>query len=147
MKAATPRTVKLDIASRFDLLDMVQTVLHHISGLIGFHEDDVHFMTVAVRESVVNAIKHGNKMDETRRVGVSFVLSPSFLEVHVADEGRGFDPDSVSNPTDEQNIMKTDGRGIFFMRSFMDSVNYSFPEEGGTVVRMTKRLAAPAGPA
>jgi serine/threonine-protein kinase RsbW len=142
MKAATPRTVKLDIASRFDMLDMVQTVLHHISGLLGFHEDEVHFMTVAVRESVVNAIKHGNKLDETKRVGVSFVLSPSVLEVQVADEGRGFDPEVIANPTELENILKADGRGIFFMRSFMDSVNYSFPEEGGTVVRMTKRLSS-----
>jgi len=140
MKAATARIVKLDIASRFDMLDMVQTVLHHISGLIGFHEDDLHFMTVAVRESVVNAIKHGNKMDETKRVGVSFLLRPSLLEVQVADEGRGFDPRAIADPTDHQNILKVDGRGIFFMRSFMDSVKYSFPKDGGTIVRMTKRL-------
>jgi serine/threonine-protein kinase RsbW len=142
MKAATPRTVKLDIASRIEMLDMVQTVLHHLSVLIGFQEDDLHFMTVAVRESVVNAIKHGNRMDEAKRVELSFVLHPGLLEVHVADEGTGFDPGMVANPIAEENLLKADGRGIFFMKSFMDSVAYSFPKDGGTVVSMTKRVAA-----
>jgi serine/threonine-protein kinase RsbW len=121
---------------------MVQTVLHHLSVLIGFHEDDVHFMTVAVRESVVNAIKHGNRMDESKRVALSFVLHPGLLEVSVSDEGTGFDPSSVANPIADENILKVDGRGIFFMKSFMDTVAYSFPKNGGTVVSMTKRLAA-----
>ncbi len=106
---------------------MVQTVLHHLSVLVGFREDDLHFMTVAVRESVVNAIKHGNKLDESKRVELSFVLHPDLLEVEVSDEGRGFDPEGVANPTADENILKVDGRGIFFMRSFMDSVSYSFP--------------------
>jgi serine/threonine-protein kinase RsbW len=141
MKAATPRTVKLDIASRLEMLDMVQTVLHHLSVLIGFQEDDVHFMTVAVRESVVNAIKHGNRMDESKRVGLSFVLHSGLLEVSVTDEGAGFDPSAVASPIAEENLLKADGRGIFFMRSFMDSVDYSFPKDGGTVVSMTKKLA------
>jgi serine/threonine-protein kinase RsbW len=142
MKAATPRTVRLDIASRLEMLDMVQTVLHHLSGLVGFAEDDLHFMTVAVRESVVNAMKHGNRLDESKRVELSFVLHPDELEVEVADQGAGFNPDSVANPTADENILKVDGRGIFFMRSFMDSVSYSFPRKGGTVVHMTKKLAS-----
>jgi serine/threonine-protein kinase RsbW len=142
MKAATPRTVRLEIASRLEMLDMVQTVLHHLSVLVGFQEDDLHFMTVAVRESVVNAIKHGNKLDESKRVELSFVLHPDVLEVEVSDEGRGFDPEGVANCTADENILKVDGRGIFFMRSFMDSVSYSFPKRGGTTVRMTKKVAA-----
>lgn len=124
------------------MLDMVQTVLHHLSVLVGFQEDDLHFMTVAVRESVVNAIKHGNKLDESKRVELSFVLHPDVLEVEVSDEGRGFDPEGVANCTADENILKVDGRGIFFMRSFMDSVSYSFPKRGGTTVRMTKKVAA-----
>ncbi len=142
MKAALPRTVRLEIASRLEMLDMVQTVLHHLSVLIGFQDDDLHFMTVAVRESVVNAMKHGNKLDESKRVELSFVLHPDLLEVEVSDQGGGFDPDLVENCTDDENILKTDGRGIFFMRSFMDSVSYSFPKRGGTVVHMTKKLVA-----
>jgi len=142
MKRSPSRTVKLDIASRFDMLEMVQTVLMHLSGLVGFDEEAAHYMSVAVRESVVNAIKHGNRGEEARRVGIVFSLEPGRLEVSVHDEGRGFDPDTVPNPTAAENLLKVDGRGIFFMRSFMDDVSYAFPPGGGTVVTMTKRKKA-----
>jgi serine/threonine-protein kinase RsbW len=140
MKRTPSRTVKLDIASRFDLLEMVQTVLTHVSGLVGFDEEATHYMSVAVREAVVNAIKHGNQADEARRVSLTFVLEPRTLEVIVRDEGGGFDPGSVPNPTAAENLLKACGRGIFFMRSFMDEVSYAFPSGGGSVVTMVKRL-------
>lgn len=140
------RRVRLDIASRFDMLEMVQTVLSHLAGLSGFDEDAAHYVNVAVRESLVNAIRHGNGMDESKRVLVEFVLHPDQLEVGVLDQGAGFDPDSLPDPTAAENILKTSGRGIFFMRSFMDEVRYTFPPKGGTLVTMIKRrgVAAPA---
>jgi len=140
MKTSHPRTVHIDIASRFDMLDMVQTVLAHLSSLVGFDEDAAHYMSVAVRESVVNAIKHGNRGDENKRVALDFTLHPRALEVQVHDEGQGFDPLSIPDPSADENLLKADGRGIFFMRSFMDEVSYSFPLKGGTVVRMVKKL-------
>ncbi len=142
MKTPHSRTVKLDIASRFDLLDTVQSVLTHVAAILGFDEDATHYMSVAVRESVVNAIKHGNKGDEAKRVAVAFTLHPTALEVKVQDQGAGFDPSAVPDPTDPENLLKAAGRGIFFMRSFMDEVTYSFPGRGGTVVRMVKRRTA-----
>jgi serine/threonine-protein kinase RsbW len=142
MKPPELRTVKLDIASRFDLLEMVQTVLIQISQILGFGDDATHYMSVALRESVVNAIKHGNQQDEAKRVVVDFTLHPKALEVTVHDQGKGFDPGNVADPVAPENLLKADGRGIFFMKSFMDSVAYSFPKDGGTVVSMTKRVAA-----
>jgi serine/threonine-protein kinase RsbW len=144
MKTNRARTVSLDIASRLEMLDIVQTVLSHLAGLVGFDEEATHYMSVAVRESVVNAIKHGNAMDETKRVAVAFVMKPDSLDVEVKDEGGGFDPTSVQDPLAEENLLKAAGRGIFFMRSFMDEVSYAFPERGGTVVRMVKKLPASA---
>ena len=137
------RTVKLDIASRFEMLEMVQTVLGSLSTLIGFDEEASHYISVAVRESVVNAIKHGNRRDESKRVMLEFTLHPDGLEVSVRDQGRGFDPRSVPSPLAEENLLKPAGRGIFFMKSFMDEVSYSFPPRGGTLVRMVKRLGSP----
>jgi serine/threonine-protein kinase RsbW len=140
MKRSPSRTVKLDVASRFDMLEMVQTVLTHLSSLVGFDEEATHYMSVAVREAVVNAIKHGNQGDEGKRVALTFVLEPRTLEVVVRDEGVGFDPNTVPNPTAEENLLKAGGRGIFFMRSFMDEVSYTFPSGGGSVVTMVKRV-------
>jgi serine/threonine-protein kinase RsbW len=141
MKSKDSRVVRLEIASRFEMLDMVQTVLTQISAILGFDEESVHYMSVAVRESVVNAIKHGNRRDESKRVGVEFTLHAKALEVEVRDEGKGFDPAAVANPVAPENLLKADGRGIFFMKQFMDEVSYAFPRGGGTVVRMVKRLA------
>jgi serine/threonine-protein kinase RsbW len=140
MKTSQTRTVHIDIASRFDMLDVVQTVLTHLAGLVGFEEEASHYMSVAVRESVVNAIKHGNREDETKRVALEFILHPKALEVQVLDQGVGFDPTTVPDPVAEENLLKADGRGIFFMRSFMDEVSYSFPVKGGTLVKMVKKV-------
>ena len=140
MKSQEPRTVSIDIASRLEMMETVQTVLGHVTTLLGFDEDAAHYMSVAVRESVVNAIKHGNRQDAKKRVKVSFVILPGVLEVAVQDEGPGFDPGRIPDPVADENLLKTDGRGIFFMRSFMDKVEYSFPPKGGTLVRLVKRL-------
>ena len=134
------RTVTIDIASRVEMLETVQTVLGHVTSLVGFDEDAAHYMSVAVRESVVNAIKHGNQHDEDKRVSVVFTIHPAALEVKVQDQGAGFDPEAVPNPIAEENLLKAYGRGIFFMRSFMDEVDYSFPPGGGTLVRLVKKL-------
>jgi serine/threonine-protein kinase RsbW len=141
-KAPQPRTVTLDVASRFEMLDIVQTVLVQCCGIVGFDEEASHYMSVAVRESVVNAIKHGNKQDEAKRVHVVFTLHERALEVEVKDQGQGFDPGEVPDPLAPENLLKAYGRGIFFMRQFMDEVQHSFPPRGGTVVRMLKRVPA-----
>jgi serine/threonine-protein kinase RsbW len=139
MKGPEARRVTLDIASRFDMLEMVQTVITHLATLLSFDDDSTHYMSVAVRECVVNAIKHGNKLDERKRVTLSFAMEEKTLEVLVQDEGTGFAVEKVPSPIEEENLLKADGRGIFFMRSFMDEVHYSFPTKGGTLVRMIKR--------
>ena len=139
-KASDDRTVTLDIASRFEMLDVVQTVLAQCCALVGFDDEAVHYMSVAVRESVVNAIKHGNKQDEAKRVHVQFTLHDRALEVQVRDQGPGFAPAGVPDPLAPENLLKAYGRGIFFMRQFMDEVTHTFPAKGGTMVRMLKRV-------
>jgi serine/threonine-protein kinase RsbW len=134
------RTVKLDIASRFEMLDVVQTVVTHLATLVGFGEDAIHYMSVAVRESAVNAIKHGNGLDPEKRVDLEFTIGEKGFEVTIHDQGPGFDPSSIADPLAQENLLKVDGRGIFFMKSFMDEVSYAFPPQGGTLVRMLKRL-------
>ncbi len=141
-KASEDRTVKLDIASRYEMLDVVQTVLVQVCQIVGFDEESVHYMSVAVRESVVNAIKHGNRQNEAKRVHLRFTIHNRALEVEVRDEGGGFDPQNVPDPLAPENLLKAYGRGIFFMRQFMDEVTHSFPPRGGTVVRMLKRIPA-----
>jgi serine/threonine-protein kinase RsbW len=139
-KGSGSQTVKLDVASRFEMLDIAQTVLSQLCKIVGFEEDISDYMAVAVRESVVNAIKHGNGQDELKRVEMVFTLHEGAIEVEVKDQGEGFQPEEIPDPLAPENLLKAYGRGIFFMRQFMDEVTYSFPKKGGTVVRMLKKV-------
>jgi serine/threonine-protein kinase RsbW len=137
--------IRVELPSTFELLDIVQLLSDRLSTLAGLDEDAVHWVSVAVRESVINAIKHGNREDRRKHVTVEIEIrpraEPRALVVRVLDEGEGFDADHIANPLDPENVLKSSGRGIFFMRNFMDDVSIVRRPEGGTLVRMTKKLA------
>lgn len=95
---------------------------------------------MAVREAVTNAVIHGNKLDNAKEIGLKLRNTPEVFEISVHDQGSGFDPNEVPDPTKDENILKTSGRGVFFMRNFMDQVDWSADPEGGTRVRMIKKL-------
>jgi len=137
--------VRLSLPSSFELLDLVQAVGDRMSSLGGLDEDAIHWVSVAVRESVINAIKHGNREDVQKHVTIKFTLTPAArpeaLVVEVLDEGEGFDSSDIASPLEPENVLKSSGRGIFFMRNFMDDVMIARGPTGGTVVRMTKKLA------
>ena len=139
-------TVKLQVHSNFDMLDFVQMVSDRMAHLGGLDEDAVHWIGVAVRESVINAIKHGNREDLEKLVTVEFTFAPtaepSELIVRVLDQGAGFDPEEIADPLAPENLLKASGRGIFFMKSFMDDVTLKRGSEGGMEVRMVKKLSA-----
>lgn len=141
-------TVRLAFPSAFELTDLVQVVSDHVTRLAGLDEDARHWVGVAVRESVINAIKHGNRSDENKTVFVEFILAPgpepASLEILVRDEGEGFDPAALPDPLAPENLLKSSGRGIFFMRNFMDDVAIVPVPGGGMEVRMIKRLAKSA---
>jgi len=141
-------TVRLQIHSNFDMVDFVQVVSDRVGQLAGLDEDAVHWIGVAVRESVINAIKHGNREEYGKLVTIEFTFrpvdGPSELVVRVLDEGEGFDPGNIADPLAPENILKSSGRGIFFMRSFMDDVSLQRRSEGGMEVRMSKKLATGA---
>lgn len=136
--------VRLEFGSAFDMLDFVQVVSDAIGRLAGLDDDTLHWVGVAVRESVINAIKHGNESDESKRVVVEFSPvppdRPEQLVIRVTDEGGGFDPTTLADPLAPENILKASGRGIFLIRSFMDEVTLERLPGGGMEVRMTKRV-------
>jgi serine/threonine-protein kinase RsbW len=138
--------VRLQIPSLFDMVDLVQVLSDRFGTMAGFDEDVVHWIGVAVRESVINAIKHGNKEDAAKPVTIEFGFTPidrpTELVVSVTDRGEGFEPEEVADPLAPENMLKSSGRGIFFMRNFMDEVRLQRAPEGGMEVRMVKKLAA-----
>jgi len=140
------RVIRLQLPSLFDMLDFVQLVSDHIGQDVGFDEDSIHWVGVAVRESVINAIKHGNRENFHKLVTVEFSFSPPAdpgeLVVRVLDQGEGFEPEEIADPLAPENLLKSSGRGIFFMRSFMDDVSLRRASEGGMEVRMVKKLSS-----
>ncbi|HAK55201.1 MAG TPA: ATP-binding protein [Acidobacteria bacterium] len=137
-------SVRLELFSVFEALEFVQVVADRIGEMAGFDEDGMHWVGVSVRECVVNAIKHGNGEDPRKRVVVEFGFTPRIgpneMYVRVLDEGEGFDPVEIADPLAPENILKSSGRGIFFMRSFMDDVSMRRAPQGGMEVHLVKKL-------
>ncbi len=135
----TEETTELVLPSRLEAISLAAEAAADFVRRLGLGEDAAYGVDMAVREAVTNAVLHGNRRDESKAVEVSFRSTPGEIEITVRDQGRGFDPARVPDPTDPQNLLKTSGRGLLFMRTFMDGIEWSRHPDGGAVVRMTKR--------
>ncbi len=135
----TEETVELKLPSRIEAIEEAAGAVVDAARRLGFAEDALFGIDLAVREAVTNAVLHGNGGDESKPVEVGLSGTDAGLVVTVRDRGEGFDPESVADPTREENILKASGRGILFMRTFMDEVSWGRHPAGGTLVRMTKR--------
>lgn len=133
----------LDLGSRFENIELVQVVLKDTLDQLGIEEDARHWIDVAVREAVANAIKHGNEQSPDKQVHVDLLLEGDELVIRIEDEGAGFDPSTVQDPLAPENLLRPNGRGIFYMKSFMDDIQYDLRPGGGTVVTMRKRITGP----
>jgi serine/threonine-protein kinase RsbW len=131
--------LELELPSRIESVEMAAVRAEAFAREAGFGEDALSAIDMAVRESVANAVKHGNLLDETKQVEMTFSDMPFGLEIIVRDFGKGFAPEDVPDPTNPENLLKENGRGILFMRAFMDEVEWSNHAEGGMVVKMLKR--------
>ncbi len=142
MPTPSCQTVHLEFTSAFEMLDFVQVVTDHLGRSVGLDDDARHWVSVAIRESVINAIKHGNRNDANKHVFVDLETHSSGqpeLSIRVRDEGEGFEPEAVADPLAPENLLKASGRGIFLIRSFMDYVQLRRSPEGGMEIHMTKR--------
>lgn len=138
----TVETTELTLPSRIESVEEAAVSIGRILSRSGVNEEVTFGVDMAVREAVTNAVLHGNKQAEGKfvHVHVTTKTSPNSVEISVDDEGEGFDPKDVPNPTESENIMKTSGRGIFFMRTFMNDVEWFIRPEGGTTVKMIKQF-------
>lgn len=136
----TVETTELRLASRIKAVDEVAAAVSEFLSRTGVSDDVAWGIDMAVREAVTNAVLHGNKLDEAKFIEVNLKSSPGNFEIAIHDQGPGFNPSDIADPTREENILKASGRGIFFMRNFMDEVDWSLSSKGGTTVRMSKKL-------
>ena len=136
----TVETTELTLPSRIEAVNEAAAAVARMLSDLGADEQIAFGLDMAIREAVTNAVLHGNKQDESKEVHVNIKSSPEAIEISVHDEGQGFNPTEVPDPTAAENIMKTSGRGIFFMRNFVDEVEWLIRPEGGTTVKMIKRF-------
>ena len=136
----TEQTTRLVLPSHIEAVADAAAAVTDFIRNCGVSEESAFGIEMALREAVTNAMVHGNHEDENKSVEVIFNCHDNELEVEVRDQGEGFDPSRVPDPTNAENLLKTSGRGIFLMRTFMDHIEWLNRPEGGTAVRMMKRF-------
>ena len=143
MSAPVRQTIRLTVGSRYENIELVQAVLDEALEPLEVDEESSYWMGIALREALTNAMKHGNALDPEKKVEVALKMSADAVDITVEDEGSGFDPAAVADPLAPDNLLKTEGRGIFYMRKFMDKIEYDFGAGGGTKVRLHKKFGDP----
>ncbi len=123
------------------MLDLALIVGNHVGRAAGLDEDALYSVGLAIRESVINAITHGNGRDRSKQVFVEFALVDEArgIAIRVRDQGVGFDPATVPDPLAPENALKSSGRGVFLIRRLMDEMTLQRAAEGGTEIVMVKR--------
>ncbi|MBN1295497.1 ATP-binding protein [bacterium] len=127
--------VELNIPSDMDLIDLVVDLGTSMISLKGFSDDDVSAIRFAIHETLVNAIQYGNQGLIDARITVRFYLKGDCFYTDIEDEGSGFDPDALANPTLPENLLKATGRGIFLVRSMTE--DFKVEKTPGKGVRVT----------
>ncbi|MBA3601622.1 MAG: ATP-binding protein [Acidobacteria bacterium] len=133
------KKTELKLASRLESVEEAAVEASKFAERHDFGDDVKSAVDMAVREAVANAVKHGNKLDETKQVEITFENRNEGFEITVRDFGVGFAVEEVPDPTNPENLLKASGRGVLFMRSFMDKVEWSNHKEGGMMVEMLKK--------
>jgi len=138
----TSNDIEVSISSALDNLDLIQIFTDCLTGFMKFDEDSAHWIGMSVRESVTNAIQHGNKLDISKKVDIRYQVLPDRISISVKDQGAGFRVDDIPSPLDADNLLKPSGRGIFYIRTFMDEVEFRSLSQGGMEVYMMKKISS-----
>jgi serine/threonine-protein kinase RsbW len=119
----------------------VQRIQDHIESQLKHHQfedKDIFSIRLALEEALVNAIKHGNQLDPSKKVHVHCAFKHDRFEVAIADEGPGFNPEEVPDPLCEENLERPCGRGLFLIRHYMTDVTYHAPGNRISMFKLRK---------
>jgi len=144
MGSANTGVFELTVPSRMEELEAVHQFVERATKAFALPDETAHWIELTVSESAINAIQHGNGLDPAKTVHLQLSFDGDSIEIIVEDQGEGFDLSDVPDPTDTENLMKPGGRGILIMQSFMDQIERTDREGGGSRLRMVKKLDAHA---
>ena len=131
-------TTELFLDSTLESVDSAEELAVAVAQKAGFDEDDLMKIGMAVRESMVNAVVHGNRYNSNKKVRFSVGQTPERFTIRVSDEGDGFDVNDLPDPLAPENLLRTSGRGIFLIRSFMDEFDIRRGPSGGMELTLVK---------
>src|SRR5258708_29637593 len=140
-EAAEARTVDQMLDSTLESVDTAEEAVLREAHELGFDEDDLHRIGMSVRESMVNAVVHGNRYNARKKVHLTVSRTPERLAVVIADEGEGFDMAALPDPLANENLLPHSGRGLLLIQAFMDEFQIRSREPKGTEVKMVKYVA------
>ena len=135
------RTLERELESTLDSVDSAEQMVVAEAKALGLNEDDLYRVGIAIRESMVNAVVHGNRYNSRKKVHLKVERTANRLTIVVQDEGDGFDPSAVPDPLAGENLLRGSGRGVMLMQSFMDEFQISQRQPKGTEVKMVKYKA------
>jgi serine/threonine-protein kinase RsbW len=139
-EAAEARIEKV-LDSTLDSVDDAEEAVLRTAQKLGFDEDDMHRIGMSVRETMVNAVVHGNRYNARKKVWLSIANTPERLEIVIGDEGDGFNMDKLPDPLAEENLLRHSGRGLLLIQAFMDEFQIRNRDPKGTEVKMVKYVA------
>jgi serine/threonine-protein kinase RsbW len=131
--------VSYTLDSTLETVNNAEETASRMAADAGFDDEEIMKISMAVREAAVNAVLHGNAYDPNKKVTLAFERTPDDLVIVIRDQGKGLDASKIPDPLAPDNLMKTSGRGIFLIRSFMDVVEIN-PSQTGTELRMIKHV-------
>lgn len=134
--------IRMSLSSRFENIELAQHLCGKLLEGREVPEETRHWLLMALREGLANAIKHGNRQDVSKRIHLEMDVVGENLQISIRDEGAGFEPAEVDDPLTPENRLKTSGRGIFYMKTFMDDVRFRRVEGGGMEIVLTKNLGS-----
>lgn len=140
--SAEPRRVEVTLESKIENVDLGEEMARQIAEAAGFSEDEQYRISMSVRECLINAHKHGNRGDVSKKVQLNLTVDTERLVVQVSDQGQGFRLDQIPDPLSNENLLKSSGRGLFLVRCFMDDLQVEQSDAGGSLVTMSKKLSS-----
>jgi serine/threonine-protein kinase RsbW len=138
--------IEVVMETLLDSASLAEGITERVARAAGFNDDDCLKIGMSVREGVINAIRYGNQEQRHKKIHLIFEVKEEKFVVHILDQGCGFDLRQVPDPLAEENLLKTSGRGIFLMRTFMDEFDVRRSTHGGAELIMAKRLVCSPDP-
>jgi len=145
MLPSSGKNYQLVLASKPEAIEEIEKLAAEAATVAGFSQEEQDSLAIAVTELANNAVIHGNKRDPAKKVFVNIDVVDAEVRMTIRDQGKGFNPDTLSNPLDPENLLRESGRGVFIVRALMDEVSYDFSHGGSQVTIVKKRKQVASG--